>query len=46
MRREARKEEVNFKRFVKIVLPLGFIGWILEGSDHHSHCPIYLPDQA
>jgi cobalt/nickel transport system permease protein len=27
----AKKEEVNFKRFVRIVLPLGFIGWILEG---------------
>jgi hypothetical protein len=26
-----KEEEVNFKRFVKIVLSLGFIGWILEG---------------
>jgi cobalt/nickel transport system permease protein len=28
----ARKEEVSFMRFVKIVLSLGFIGWILEGA--------------
>ena len=27
----ATKEEVNLKRFIVIVLPLGFIGWILEG---------------
>jgi hypothetical protein len=25
------KREVNLGRFVAIVLPLGFIGWILEG---------------
>lgn len=25
------KSEVNFKRFITIVLPLGFIGWLLEG---------------
>jgi cobalt/nickel transport system permease protein len=25
------KEQVNLKRFVAIVLPLGFIGWVLEG---------------
>jgi len=27
----ARDKEVNLKRFIAIVLPLGFIGWILEG---------------
>jgi len=26
-----KKEEINLKRFIAIVLPLGFIGWILEG---------------
>ncbi len=25
------KEEINLTRFIAIVLPLGFIGWILEG---------------
>jgi len=25
------KKEVNFGRFIAVVLPLGFIGWILEG---------------
>jgi cobalt/nickel transport system permease protein len=25
------KNEVNLKRFIAIVLPLGFIGWVLEG---------------
>lgn len=25
------KSEVNLKRFIAIVLPLGFIGWVLEG---------------
>jgi cobalt/nickel transport system permease protein len=25
------KNEINLKRFIAIVLPLGFIGWILEG---------------
>lgn len=25
------EKEVNLKRFINIVLPLGFIGWILEG---------------
>ena len=25
------KGEANFKRFIAIVLPLGFLGWILEG---------------
>ena len=25
------KKEVNLGRFIAIVLPLGFIGWILEG---------------
>ncbi len=25
------KEEINLARFIAIVLPLGFIGWILEG---------------
>ena len=29
--RGARDKEVNLKRFIAIVLPLGFIGWILEG---------------
>jgi cobalt/nickel transport system permease protein len=28
---EAAEEKVNLKRFMAIVLPLGFIGWILEG---------------
>jgi len=28
---EAPEEKVNLRRFVAIVLPLGFIGWILEG---------------
>jgi cobalt/nickel transport system permease protein len=28
---EAKESEVNLKRFIAIVLPLGFIGWILEG---------------
>jgi len=28
---EGTKEEVNLKRFIAIVLPLGFIGWFLEG---------------
>jgi cobalt/nickel transport system permease protein len=28
---EAGEEKVNLKRFMAIVLPLGFIGWILEG---------------
>lgn len=28
---EAKESEVNLKRFMAIVLPLGFIGWILEG---------------
>jgi len=27
----ATKDRVNLKRFIAIVLPLGFIGWILEG---------------
>lgn len=30
-KKEAEKGEVNLKRFIAIVLPLGFIGWILEG---------------
>ncbi len=25
------EKEVNLKRFIAIVLPLGFIGWVLEG---------------
>ena len=25
------KKEVNLRRFMAIVLPLGFIGWLLEG---------------
>ncbi|HVP78652.1 MAG TPA: energy-coupling factor ABC transporter permease [Thermodesulfobacteriota bacterium] len=25
------EEEVNLKRFISIILPLGFIGWVLEG---------------
>jgi cobalt/nickel transport system permease protein len=29
--KEMRTEEINLKRFIAIVLPLGFIGWILEG---------------
>jgi cobalt/nickel transport system permease protein len=29
--KEAKKEEVNLKRFMAIILPLGFIGWVLEG---------------
>jgi len=28
---EAVEEKVNLRRFMAIVLPLGFIGWILEG---------------
>jgi len=27
-----KKEEVNLNRFMAIVLPLGFIGWLLEGA--------------
>jgi cobalt/nickel transport system permease protein len=27
----ATEKEVNLKRFIAIVLPLGFIGWVLEG---------------
>ncbi len=29
--KEMKREEINLKRFIAIVLPLGFIGWILEG---------------
>jgi cobalt/nickel transport system permease protein len=29
--RKLTEKEVNLKRFIAIVLPLGFIGWILEG---------------
>jgi len=28
---EAAEDKVNLKRFIAIVLPLGFIGWMLEG---------------
>jgi cobalt/nickel transport system permease protein len=28
---EKKENEINIKRFIAIVLPLGFIGWILEG---------------
>jgi len=28
---ESGHEKVNLKRFIAIVLPLGFIGWVLEG---------------
>ena len=28
---EVEKDEVNLRRFVAILLPLGFIGWVLEG---------------
>jgi cobalt/nickel transport system permease protein len=28
---EVAKGEVNLKRFISILLPLGFLGWILEG---------------
>ena len=28
---EAKESEVNLKRFIAIVLPLGLIGWVLEG---------------
>jgi cobalt/nickel transport system permease protein len=28
---EVKESEVNLKRFMTIVLPLGFVGWILEG---------------
>ncbi len=28
---EAKGHEVNLKRFMAVVLPLGFIGWVLEG---------------
>jgi ABC-type Co2+ transport system permease subunit len=28
---EKKGGEVNLKRFMAIVLPLGFIGWVLEG---------------
>ena len=28
---EAAEEKVNLRRFITIVLPLGFIGWMLEG---------------
>ena len=31
MRGEQKRARVNLKRFMAIVLPLGFIGWILEG---------------
>jgi cobalt/nickel transport system permease protein len=29
--RGSAEKEVNLKRFIAIILPLGFIGWILEG---------------
>ena len=29
--KEPQKEEVNLWRFVSILLPLGFVGWVLEG---------------
>jgi cobalt/nickel transport system permease protein len=29
--KEMKREAVNLKRFIAVVLPLGFIGWILEG---------------
>jgi ABC-type Co2+ transport system permease subunit len=29
--RDVSERKVNLKRFIAIVLPLGFIGWILEG---------------
>ena len=28
---EKKESEINLRRFIAIVLPLGFIGWILEG---------------
>ncbi|PIX25399.1 MAG: hypothetical protein COZ69_03380 [Deltaproteobacteria bacterium CG_4_8_14_3_um_filter_45_9] len=28
---EKKESEINLKRFIAIVLPLGFIGWIMEG---------------
>jgi cobalt/nickel transport system permease protein len=28
---EKKKSEINLRRFIAIVLPLGFIGWIMEG---------------
>ena len=28
---ESSEQKVNLKRFITIVLPLGFIGWVLEG---------------
>lgn len=28
---EKKESEINIKRFIAIVVPLGFIGWILEG---------------
>ena len=31
MKGRAEESEVNLKRFIAIVLPLGFIGWMLEG---------------
>src|SRR4030042_908943 len=29
---EATEDKVNLRRFITIVLPLGFIGWLLEGG--------------
>jgi cobalt/nickel transport system permease protein len=28
---EKKESEINLRRFIAIVLPLGFIGWVLEG---------------
>ncbi len=28
---EKKESEINLRRFINIILPLGFIGWILEG---------------
>jgi hypothetical protein len=28
---EKKESEVNLRRFIAIILPLGFLGWILEG---------------
>lgn len=28
---KAEENKVNFKRFIAIILPLGFLGWLLEG---------------
>jgi cobalt/nickel transport system permease protein len=29
--KDVKKDEINLRRFMAIVLPLGFLGWLLEG---------------